>query len=465
MHLRLASRTKLFCPCPSEVGGAPNTHFCPTCAGWPGGLPVPQREAVRLALRLALAFGAGVELRSAWARKVYTYPDLPKGYQITQLDEPLARGGAVDFERDGEPRRVRLIRLHLEEDAGRTVTLPGAGGRIGLDYDRAGTPLVEIVTAPDVRDPAEAPRLVARLRSVARLLGVSTGDMEDGALRCDANVSVSSPGGPLGVRVEIKNLNSLRALRRALEVEIERQCGLVRRHERVVPETRRWDEASGATETLRGKETEAEYRYASEPDLPPLVADEELVREAADALPELPHARWRRLVEHRGVRPVDASHLADEPALADLVEALVEAGVPATAAVNWVAGELVGALREAGRGLEQARLRAADFASLALAVEAGSITRARAKERLAEAVSRGAPLAALTEADATLGEDAVRELVRSVVADHPDQARVYRAGKVELIEFFVGRAMRRADRRADPRRLRELLAEALEAGA
>ncbi|RMF73857.1 MAG: Asp-tRNA(Asn)/Glu-tRNA(Gln) amidotransferase subunit GatB [Acidobacteria bacterium] len=452
IHARLATRSKLFCPCAVDDAAAPNTRICPICFGLPGALPAPpNRAAIRLAVRLALALGAGVRRESAWARKAYFYPDLPRGYQITQHESPLAQGGAIRIEDDrGERIAVPVERIHVEEDAARTVHPADTPAESLVDFNRAGVPLVEIVTAPVEADAEQARRIVERLRTILAATGVSEAAMERGALRCDVNVSLSGRA----ARVEVKNLNSLRAVRRAIACEAQR---LARPDAPAGRETRGWDERAGRTYALRTKEGLAEYRYFPEPDLPPLVIDEALLAEAGRGLPELPDERIRRWRRGHGLDVDTARTLAAEPAAARYFERMVEAGAPAAPAASWLLND---GRRAAGPdGIPPVPAR--DAAALV--------------ERLA---APGAPRAALRAAfDAAVrGEGSLRELLgrlatqdgteaaagidaacRAELAAHPAQVASWRAGRRGVVEFFVGCVMRRLAGRADPRAVRRRL--------
>ncbi len=461
IHARLATRSQLFCPCPADGPEPPNTRICPVCFGLPGALPVPNREAVRLAARLALAVGARIERRSAWCRKAYFYPDLPKGYQITQHDEPLAHGGAIVIEDDaGEPLEVAIERIHVEEDAARSVHPrdPGSTDSL-LDFNRAGVPLVEIVTLPCLRSAEQARRTVERLRTILLATGVSDARMERGSLRCDANVSVA---GRPDRRVEIKNLNSLRALRRAVEHEAARlaaegpSAGRAR-------QTRGWDERAGRTFAMRGKEGPAEYRYFPEPDMPPLILDDELLRAAGEDLPEPPARRIARWQAERGV-PVEAARLlAAHPDLAAYFEALVGAGAPAAAAARWLLNDGRRVAGPSGVPPVPAAAAARLVRRLAEASVPGPALRAafeaavRGEGRLDDLLDR------LSPRTGDRGPEDLDRLCREVLEAHPAQARTFRAGRPGVLEFLVGQVMKRAGGRLDAvavrRRLRELLGD------
>ncbi|HYB53206.1 MAG TPA: Asp-tRNA(Asn)/Glu-tRNA(Gln) amidotransferase subunit GatB, partial [Thermoanaerobaculia bacterium] len=350
VHAQLQTRSKMFCACPVTVAAAPNSATCPICLGFPGTLPVLNRHAVTLAMRLALAVGAELQRDSRFARKNYFYPDLPKGYQISQYDRPLATGGSIEIDDGSGSRKVRLVRIHLEEDAGKLLhdtPYHDVPENVSLvDWNRSGVPLVEIVGEPELRSPEEAASYLTELRRLLRFTGVSDGDMEKGNLRCDANVSVrASEGAPFGTRVEIKNLNSIRFVAKALEYEIGRQARQLERGERVRLETRLWDERASRTVSMRGKEEAHDYRYFPEPDLGALILDEVWIAEAASGLPELPRARRARLVSEWSIAPADAETITSARELADYFEDAARRGHPKLAA-RWVVGEVLRWMKE-----------------------------------------------------------------------------------------------------------------------
>ena len=472
VHAQLLTKSKIFCPCPVTVGAPANSATCPTCLGFPGTLPVLNREAVHLALRLASAVGARIHPRSAFARKHYFYPDLPKGYQITQYDRPFATGGEIEIDSADGPRTIRLVRIHLEEDAGKSLhETPFAEvppTETLVDWNRAGVPLVEIVSEPDLRSPEEAAAYLTELRRLLRYTGVSDGDMEKGNLRCDANVSVRpSESAPLGTRVEIKNLNSIRFVAKALEHEIERQAEATARGERVVLETRLWDVAAGRTVPMRGKEEAHDYRYFPEPDLGELVVDEAWVREAVSGMPELPRARRRRIADELGIPFSDAETLVSTRELADYFERLAAQGVPGKLAANWVTGELLRWMKERRHSPEDALsfpVSPERLAGLLKLLDSGEISAASAKETLeamldspasAEEVVRERGLGRLRDSGA------VEAAVSEVVSSSPSQVALYRSGKTQTFGWFVGQVMKRTGGRADPAEVRAALERAL----
>ncbi len=466
VHVQLRTDSKMFCRCPNRFGATPNSLVCPVCLGYPGTLPVVNGRAVDLAVKLALALGCTVRERSVFARKNYFYPDLPKGYQISQFDAPLAVGGELPL--TGRDQPVRIHRLHLEEDAGKLLHEAPGGARLAgkslVDFNRCGVPLVEIVSEPDLRTAAEAQDYMRSLHQLLLYTGVSDGNMEEGSLRCDANVSVRRPGAPLGTKTEVKNLNSFRYVARALEHEIERQTALLEGGGRVVQETRSFDAAQGTTRLLRSKEEAHDYRYFPEPDLPPLVVPAERIARLRAELPELPWARRRRLMERYGLTRDDAQDLTAARELADYFEAAA-AALPAhpRAVANWVRGALLGALKERRVELAEA-LAPARLAELVGQVESGAISNTAAKEVFAAVWDSGeAPRAAVERLGLSQVSDEaeLRRWVEAVVGENPEQAARYRGGKAQLLGFFVGRVMKLSGGRAEPRRVQELVRDVL----
>ena len=465
IHVQLATRTKLFCGCRADYfAAAPNTLTCPVCLGMPGALPVPNRLAVEYALRVAFALGSEVQPRSHFDRKNYFYPDLPKGYQISQYDEPLALGGRMEVPLpDGSVREVTITKLHLEEDAGKTVR---QDGRRLIDFNRCGVPLVEMVTGPDLRSADEAAQYLIRLRQLLRWLGISEGDMERGQLRCDANVSIRHMGETiLNPKTEIKNVNSIENLRDAIQAEIDRQIRQVEAGGTIEAWTLDWDEDSASLRKMRSKETEADYRYFREPDLLPLVLDRAWKREILSHLPELPLARRQRFMEDYGLPLYDAEILTEERSLADYFEAAVASlGGDPKLVSNWLMNDVLRMIRSKGLKAGQLRLRPEHLAEIIRMVDARQITTNTAKELLERVEESGEAPAAIVEREnlaQVSDEETLRAVVAQVLAENPEQVATYKGGKVTVIGWFVGQVMRATQGKANPQLVKRFLEEAL----
>ncbi len=462
IHAQLLTESKIFCDCPTAFGAPPNDHTCPVCTGLPGVLPVLNRRVVEFGLMAAAAFGCEVPGRSVFARKNYFYPDLPKGYQISQFEAPLGFGGGLEFDVDGEVRFVHLTRIHMEEDAGKLVHGRDLGDPSAsfVDLNRAGVPLLEIVTEPDIRTPAEAAAFMAAMREVLVFLGICDGNMEEGSLRCDANVSVRPAGGTaLGTKAEVKNINSFRFVQKALEYEIDRQTDLLETGGRVVQETRLFDADRGVTFSMRGKEEAHDYRYFPEPDLVPLEIDREWLDRIRAAVPELPRAMRRRLTGEMGLSAYDAGVITQDPCLARFLDEAVAAGASPKKAANWIMGELLRLRREdkdSGGGC----VTPAALAALIALVDGGRVGMPAAKEVFAEVFRTGADPARVIE-ERGLGQvsdtSAIEALVDEVLAAHPGEAAAFRGGKEKLLGFFVGAVMRRSGGTANPGLIGDIL--------
>ena len=460
IHAHLLTASKIFCGCGTSFGAPPNTRVCPVCLGLPGALPVLNHAAVDLAIRAALALGCTVHETSVFARKHYFYPDLAKGYQISQYDCPLATGGAL--------AATRIHRVHLEEDAGKSLHdgFPDSDRKTYVDFNRSGVPLIEIVTEPDLRSASDAAGFFSRLRSMLVWLGVNDGNMEEGSLRCDANVSVRRAGGALGTKAEIKNLNSFRFLQKALEYEIERQIGVLTGGGRVIQETRLWDAASGVTASMRSKEEAHDYRYFPEPDLPPLVVDAARLGLIRAAMPELPEARRARFIAQHALPEYDAGQLTESRALADYYEHVVRAGAPAKAASNWIMGELARVLKDRGADITAPPVSATALAGLIALVEQGRISGSIAKHVFDTMVASGRTADDIVQAEGLAqidDEPRLVALIGDVLAAHPGPVAQYRDGKTATFGFLVGQVMKASAGKANPTRVNELLRRALEA--
>ena len=455
IHTQLQTETKLFCGCSTRFGAPPNANTCPVCLGLPGALPVLNRRAVELAIKAALALGCTVHPTSIFARKNYFYPDLPKGYQISQYDRPLATEGALEFEAGGESRRIGIIRVHLEEDAGKSLHegLPDSDRMTSLDFNRSGVPLIEIVSHPDVRSASEAGEFFSRMRAILVAAGVTAGNMEEGSLRCDANVSVRRPGAGFGVKTELKNLNSFRHVQRALEYEIDRQIAVLESGGAVEHETRLWDVGAGRTSSMRSKEEAHDYRYFPEPDLPPLQIQPAAIDELKRTLPELPDARRRRLMAQYALPEYDAALLTQSHALAAYFEATAAAGGNAKAASNWIMGDVTRKMNEDGIRIEQVPLAPEALAGLIRLVDSGTISGPTAKDVFEKMYASGRSAQAIVDAEGLAridDEGAVQAAVSKVLAAHADAVKQYRAGKKQTYGFLVGQVIKSMGGKANP---------------
>ncbi|MCW5732881.1 MAG: Asp-tRNA(Asn)/Glu-tRNA(Gln) amidotransferase subunit GatB [Enhydrobacter sp.] len=460
-HIQLNTASKIFCACKADSwGDAPNTNICPVCSGLPGVLPVLNWGVVEKAAVLAAAMGAEINPLSFFDRKNYFYPDLPKGYQISQFDQPLALGGGMDLPTADGVRHIGIHKLHIEEDAGKTVHR--ADGSRLIDFNRCGVPLVEMVTGPDLRSAEEAAQYLIRLRQLLRWLGISEADMEKGHLRADGNVSIRPAGSrELFTKTEIKNVNSIDSLRSAIEVEIERQIRAVENGETIQPWTLGWDENSGTLSKMRSKETEADYRYFREPDLLPVVLDEAWRAAVHAGLPELPLARRARFVQQYGLPEYDADILSGERALSDYYETAVAsyAGDPKRVS-NWLMNDILAMLNESGLSAADLKLTPHYLAEILKLMDAGTVNTPTGKALLSKVQASGEAPAAIVEAEG-LGqvsdEVELRALAEEIVAAHPDNVASYRSGKQALIGWFVGQVMARTGGKADPKAVQAIL--------
>ncbi|MCL4819017.1 MAG: Asp-tRNA(Asn)/Glu-tRNA(Gln) amidotransferase subunit GatB [Vicinamibacteria bacterium] len=472
VHCQLLTRTKAFCSCPNRFGGEPNTLVCPVCLGLPGALPVLSREAVELALRAALATRCTVHEVSVFARKNYFYPDLPKGYQISQYDQPLATDGFVEIAAGGGTwRQVRLERIHMEEDAGKMLHdgQPWSDERSGVDFNRSGVPLIEIVSRPDMRSPEEAYEYLTALKALLLYAGVSDCNMEEGSLRCDANVSLRPRGSEkFGTRTEIKNLNSFRNVARAIEHEIQRHAALLDAGETIRLETRLWNADRGETVAMRSKEESHDYRYFPEPDLPPLRVSPAWVDAVRASLPELPADKRRRFVAQYGIPDYDASVLVLSRAVADYYEAAAQAAGNAKATSNWVMNEVLRKLNEDGREIGAAPVTPQALAELVKLLEAGTISGKIAKDVFEKMWASGEAPGAIVAREGLVqvsDESALQQAIDAVLAASPEQVATYRKGKTGTLGWFVGQVMKKTGGKANPQALNALLKKALDGPA
>jgi len=462
VHVQLKTRTKAFCACSTDFGAPPNVNTCPVCLALPGALPVLNERAVELATRAALGLGCQVNPVSVFARKNYFYPDLPKGYQISQFDQPLATGGfiAIAAKDSGAELKIGITRLHMEEDAGKSIhdRYPGA---TAIDLNRAGVPLIEIVSEPDIRTSADAGAYLRTLKQILQYLEVSDVSMEEGSLRVDANISVRPHGqSKLGTKTEVKNMNSFSGVERALDAEFERQCALLEAGGRVEQQTLLWDGVREEVRPSRTKEGSHDYRYFPEPDLRPLMLDDKWIGDARKHLPELPDARKKRLAQDFGIAPIEIEQLTATPALAEYFEAVARASSDGKAAYNWVMGEVLAVLKATGSDLSHFRVRPADLAQLLNLVRDGTVSHTAAKRVFALMVETGKPPAqvAADEGLSQVGdEDAIATWVDEVLVEHPEEAKRYLAGEKKLQGVLVGFVMKKSKGRADPKRVNQLL--------
>jgi aspartyl-tRNA(Asn)/glutamyl-tRNA(Gln) amidotransferase subunit B len=477
IHAQLSTESKIFCGCSTRFGDEPNANTCPVCLGLPGALPVLNRRAVELGARAALALSLHVNERSIFARKNYFYPDLPKGYQISQYDQPFSERGELEImtaerdegghAREWRPMKVRITRLHLEEDAGKNVHegLPDVDRYSYIDLNRAGTPLAEIVTEPDFRSSWEAYDYVNHVRQALQWVGASDADMEKGNLRCEANVSVRRVGDEkFGTKVELKNLNSVRFMQRAIEYEIERQINLLESGGRVTQETRLWDERAGQTRVMRSKEEAHDYRYFPEPDLPPLVVSPELIERVRESLPELPDARRNRFMREYDLSFNDATQLVSNRALADYYEQAAKASNNPRGAANWIRSELVRELEAAGLTADRSPVAPEELAALLRLIDEGKISGKQGKDVLVEMFASGKSAAAIVEERGLVQVSDTAEIdaiIEGVIAASPQQLAQYRAGKETLFGFFVGQVMKASRGKANPKVVNERLKEKL----
>jgi aspartyl-tRNA(Asn)/glutamyl-tRNA(Gln) amidotransferase subunit B len=462
IHARLLTDTKIFCGCSTRFGHAPNTSVCPVCLGFPGALPVLNRRAVDFAAKAALALNCTVHEQSIFARKNYFYPDLPKGYQISQYERPLATAGVLEFAAGGVSRRVRITRVHMEEDAGKSLHegFSDSDRRTYLDFNRSGTPLIEIVTEPDLRSAGDAAHAFRKLREILIALGVNDGNMEEGSLRCDANVSVRRMGvETLGTKTEVKNINSFRFLEKALEFEIARQVAVVEHGGTIVQETRLWDASARETFSMRSKEDAHDYRYFPEPDLPPVRLARDRIEQIRESIVELPEARRRRVMAEYALSEAEVTAL-ENTELTPLFEETARASGQPRAAFNWVSGEVARKLNELGERFDRQRVTAGALAGLIALVEKATISASIGKTVLEKMYDSGRTAEDIVASDglAQIGdESAILSSVRAVIDANQDAVGQIRSGKTGTFGFLVGQVMKATGGKANPKLVNELL--------
>ncbi len=467
VHVQLLTATKIFCSCSTQFGAPPNTNVCPVCLGLPGALPVLNEKVVEFAVLTAMALNCRINETSIFARKNYFYPDLPKGYQISQYDKPLAEFGYIEIKTAGGPKKIGITRVHLEEDAGKSLHegFTEAERKTAIDLNRTGVPLIEIVSEPDISSPGEAYEYLTRLKEIILYTGVSDCNMEEGSLRADANVSVRPRGQkPFGTKTEIKNVNSFRFIKDALEYEIGRQIEVIESGEKITQETRLYNANEGKTHSMRSKEEAHDYRYFPEPDLLPLVVDERWRSEIAKQLPEMPEARRTRMVSDYGITEYDAGVLTATKALADQFEEAARTAKNPKRVANLVQSELMGRLKAKGLEIERSPISMKGVAQSADLVESGAISGKQLKELYDlcfEHNQNFGPVYDKEKPQQLTDTGAIEKIIDEVIAGNPKQAEQYRAGKTTMLGFFVGRVMKASKGQANPKLVNELLAKKL----
>ncbi|HCO39789.1 MAG TPA: Asp-tRNA(Asn)/Glu-tRNA(Gln) amidotransferase GatCAB subunit B [Aquificaceae bacterium] len=459
IHVQMDTKTKMFCSCPVEFGAEPNSNVCPVCLGLPGSLPVINKRAVEFAIRAGLALNCQINTKSVFARKNYFYPDLPKGYQISQYEEPIAVNGWLEV----NGKRIRIRRLHIEEDAGKNIH---EGSKTLVDLNRAGTPLMEIVTEPDIDSPQLAREFLEKLRNIMRYTGVSRADMEKGQLRCDINLSIRPKGSKeFGTRVEIKNVNSFRFVQKAIEAEMERQIKLVLSGQKVVQETRTFDPSTGLTHPMRSKEEAEDYRYFPDPDLLPLVVPVEWIEEIKRTMPELPEERFQRFVKDYSLDEYSARVLTDNKELGDFFEdALKHYNKEPKLVANWLLNDLLGNLSEVGKDIEDSPVSPKGLAELVRLIKEGTLSSKLAKEVLKEMVATGKDPNEVVEEKGlkqVSDEGQIRAFIEEVLKENPKEVERYRSGEEKVFGFLVGQVMKKAKGKANPQVVNKLLREML----
>jgi aspartyl-tRNA(Asn)/glutamyl-tRNA(Gln) amidotransferase subunit B len=469
-HAQLLTNSKLFCSCSTKFGEAPNANTCPVCLGLPGALPVLNRVAVAMAVRAGLGLHCTVNTESQWSRKNYFYPDLPKGYQISQYDRPLAQHGCIEIAVDGTKKKIGVQRIHMEEDAGKSLHegFPDSNRNTYLDFNRSGVPLVEIVTDPDLRSSAEAHDYLTRLKEILEYLDVNDGNMEEGSLRCDANVSVRKAGEPkYGTRTELKNINSFRFVQKAIDFEVQRQIELIEGGGRVVQETRLWNSDEERTVSMRSKEEAHDYRYSPDPDLPLLVVDRDWIQQIEFGMPELPESRRKRFVQEYALPEYDAGVLTATRALAEFFEETAKLSSQPKIAANWIMGDLLRFYKDSNAGLKDlshSPVKPEMLAAMIALVEKGTISGKIAKTVIEEMYRTGKEPQAIIEEKGLVqisNTDEIEKIVTRVIDENPKPVEQYRQGKTGNFGFFVGQVMKVTGGRANPQTVNEILKKRL----
>ncbi len=467
VHAQLLTKSKIFCGCSTLFGAEPNTHTCPVCTGLPGSLPVLNKKVVEFTIKAALATNCCIAPRSQFARKNYFYPDLPKGYQISQYELPLATGGYIEIQVNGGKKNIGIQRIHMEEDAGKLIHdfSSEKGAHSYVDFNRTGVPLIEIVSAPDIRSPEEASAYLRKLRAILVFLDICDGNMEEGSFRCDANISLRPKGEKgFGVKTELKNMNSFRNVQKALDFEIRRQTALLDQGEKIIQETRLWDAARGVTASMRGKEEAHDYRYFPDPDLVPLVIDPAWVEEIRATLPELPDAKKERFIKEYGIPEYDAEVLTTSKSLANYYETCVRFFPQPKIVSNWIMSELLRELKKDEREIEECPVPAENLAALLRLIDEGVISGKIAKSVFEEMYQTGQRAEEIVRTQGLIqlsDEEAITKLVEDILAAHPKEVAEYRQGKEKVFGFFVGQVMKATQGKANPRLVNEILKKKL----
>jgi len=467
VHAQLLTMSKIFCGCSTLFGGEPNTHTCPVCTGQPGSLPVLNKKVLDFTLRAALATHCQIATYSLFARKNYFYPDLPKGYQISQYELPLAKNGYIDIDADGQRKRIGIIRIHMEEDAGKLLhdlsSTPGSHSYV--DFNRTGVPLIEIVSAPEIRTPEEASAYLRKLRAILMYLDICDGNMEEGSFRCDANISLRPKGQQaLGIKTELKNMNSFRNVQRALDYEVRRQTAILDQGEKIIQETRLWDAAQGVTSSMRGKEEAHDYRYFPDPDLVPMIVDQEWIERVRASLPELQEAKKERFIREYQIPEYDAEVLTTSRSLANYFEACLSSYPKPKIVSNWIMSELLRELKRDEREIEECPVSAAQLSEMLKMIDDGIISGKIAKSVFEEMYRTGKQAEGIVREKGLIqvrdsGE--IEKIIGQVLSAHPKEVEAYRKGKDKLFGFFVGQVMKATQGKANPQLVNELLKKKL----
>lgn len=464
IHAQLLTKSKIFCRCSTEFGAPPDTQTCPICLGMPGVLPVLNRKVVEYTIKMALATHCNIAPFCVFARKNYFYPDLPKGYQISQYELPIAKDGYIDIQVNGQTRRIGITRIHMEEDAGKLIHDEYKPVSY-IDFNRTGVPLIEIVSEPDIRTPEEASAYLKKLRDILRYLEICNGDMEKGSFRCDANISLRRRGSSVfGTKAELKNMNSFKSVQRALECEIKRQTDILEEGSEVIPETRLWDANQGITSSMRGKEEAHDYRYFPDPDLVPIVVDPEWIEDIRNTLPELPDIKRERFVTQYGIPEYDAGVLTSSKSLANYFEAAVQEFPQPKVVSNWIMAELMRELKKDERDIEECPVTPTHLANMLKMIEDGTISGKIAKTVFEEMYRTGKDAEAIVKEKGLIqvtDEGVIQRYIEDVINGNPEQVEAYKQGKEKLFGFFIGEVMKKTKGKANPKLVNKILKKRL----